>query len=43
MPRLEGERSGGGLLTVILLIVLVIAVVVLLEYMNILNLIPNWP
>ena len=43
MPRLEGERSGGGLLTIILLIVLVIAVVVLLEYMNILNLIPNWP
>jgi hypothetical protein len=38
MPRLEGERSGGGLLTIILIVIAVLAVLLVLDYVNVLNL-----
>ena len=38
MPRLEGERSGGGLLTIILIVIAVLAVLLILDYTNILDL-----
>lgn len=41
MPRLEGERSNAGLWVVLLLVALVIAFV-LLEYVGIINLVPNF-
>ncbi len=41
MPRLQGERSGGGLLIVLLIILLVIAFV-LLEYFGVINLIQGF-
>jgi hypothetical protein len=41
MPRLEGERSNAGVWVVLLLVVLVIAFV-LLEYLGMINLIPNF-
>lgn len=43
MPRLEGERSGGGLLTIILILLVAIAVLVLLEYLGVINLIATFP
>jgi hypothetical protein len=41
MPRLEGERSNAGVWLVLLLVVLVVAFV-LLEYLGMINLIPNF-
>ncbi len=44
MPRLEGERSGGGVLTIILILVVLVIALLVLEYFGIagINLIPGF-
>jgi hypothetical protein len=41
MPRLEGKRSNSGLYIVLLIIVLLI-VLLAVDYLNLVNLIPNF-
>jgi hypothetical protein len=43
MPRLEGERSGGGLVTIVLIVVAVLIALLLLEYFGVINLIATFP
>ncbi len=43
MPRLEGERSGGGIVTIVLIVVALLIALLLLEYFNVINLIATFP
>ncbi len=43
MPRLEGERSGGGIVTIVLIVVAVLIALLLLEYFGVINLIATFP